>query len=133
MRQGPAEVDLGFDKLAVSDRQYFRIAKSLAPWSTAFVGHKHAVAVLDAVDEREVGNVFTIGPAAREVGLAVDTIVERAGEVKVLSDERFDDRAILSTYAWYAFLATETGSNDEVETSAELGISASRKLLSRCG
>jgi hypothetical protein len=46
------------------------------------------------VDECEGGNVFTIGPAAREVLSAVDTIVERASEVKVVSGERLDDRAI---------------------------------------
>src|SRR5262249_52317254 len=86
VRQRPAEINLGFDELAVLYGQHFRVTKRFAGMPAAFIGDEYLVASCTKY-QLEVGDISTVAPAAREVGRPVEAIVERAGEMKVLSDE----------------------------------------------
>ena len=87
MRQRPAEVHFRVHQLAVTNSQDFGVSKAIAASVSAFVGHEHAFTLLHEMDEFEVGGVRAVGPAAFEVHLAIDALVERAGEVKVVGDQ----------------------------------------------
>ena len=95
MRQRPAEIDLGLDDPAVSDGQDFGIAETLAVRALSFICHEHPLAVGNQVDELKFGNRPAVGPAALEIGLAIDAIVQRTGEVKIVGDDGFDRRPVL--------------------------------------
>jgi hypothetical protein len=50
----------------------------------SFIGNKDLIGVRQEVNELETIHRLAIGPATREIGGAVNPVVERAGEVKVL-------------------------------------------------
>src|SRR5215469_2328904 len=95
VRNRPAEINLDLDDLAIPQRHDFGIAERLSSRTSSFIGHEHAFSIGDEIDEREAGNRFTIFPAPIEIGLAIDAIIARAGEMKITPDKSFDRGAIL--------------------------------------
>jgi MFS family permease len=61
----------------------------------ADIRHINAIVVGDDRDEVEAVDPSAVGPAALEIGLSIDAIVERASEVKVLGEAPLDRQAIL--------------------------------------
>src|SRR6185312_16738686 len=94
MRQGPAEIDFDLDDPAVADGQHFGVAERLAAAALADIGRDHLLAVADQADELVAGDPCVVRPAALEIGLPIDAVVERAGEVEVLGDHRLGGGAV---------------------------------------
>jgi hypothetical protein len=95
VRNRPAEIDFGLDDLAVAHRQNLGVAEGLARCAPPFIGDEDPISVANQVDESETGDRLTGLPASIEIGLAIDAIVERAGEMKIVVDDRFDRPAVL--------------------------------------
>lgn len=95
VRHVPAEIDLDLDDLPVANDVHFRILKASAKVRTADIGHVDAFAARDHVDELEIGDPLAVWPAAFEIGLPIEAIVERAREMEILGDEPLHSRAIL--------------------------------------
>src|SRR5687768_16583934 len=95
MRDGPAEIDLGVDDLAAAHRQYLGVAKARSRGAGALIGDEDAVAVLNQVLVFEAGDRLAVRPAAREIGLSVEAVVERAGEMEVVGNHCLDRRTVL--------------------------------------
>src|SRR4029450_11716243 len=81
----PSEVDLGVDQLSVADGQDLAVTKALPTPVPRLVCHEDSVAVAQQIDELESENRLVVRPAPFEVGGAVDPIVERAGEMEMVS------------------------------------------------
>src|SRR5262245_9499910 len=90
----PAEVDLCVGQLATADRQDLRVAGSPAR-TRDFIVHEDSVAVFDHMDEFESADRVAVSPAAFEVDLPIEPIVEWAREVEVLGDQFFERVAVL--------------------------------------
>src|SRR4029450_3269439 len=90
----PSEVDLGVDQLSVADGQDLAVTKALPTPVPRLVCHEDSVAVAQQMDEFESENRLVVRPAPFEVGRAVDPIVERAGEMEIVSDDALDGRAV---------------------------------------
>src|SRR5271156_5239756 len=90
MRHVPAEIDLGLDDLPISNGQHLRVAEASPAVSMADIRHINAIVAGDDGDEVEAVDPSAVGPAALEIGLSIDAIVERAGEVEVLGEEPLD-------------------------------------------
>lgn len=95
MRPRPAEIDFGLDDFAVAHRQDFRIAKALAPGRLTFIRDEHAIPLRHEVDEFEIFDRPAVRPAALEVRRAVQAVVERTGEMKIVRDQRLDGCPVL--------------------------------------
>jgi hypothetical protein len=52
--------------------------------------------VLHDIDELEVADLLTVRPATLEIGLSIDSVVERAREVKVIVNQHFYRCAIFT-------------------------------------
>src|SRR5262249_2867597 len=91
----PAEIDLDLDDPAVTYRHDLGVAEAAAVLPLTFVGDEDAIAVGHEVDEIKRSDASAVRPAALEIGVAVDAVVERAGEVEVVGDQRLDRRPIL--------------------------------------
>src|SRR5438132_9816485 len=95
VRDRPAEINLGLDYLVVPHRQYFGIAEGLSGGTLPFVGHEHALPIDDQINEGEAGDRVAVFPALLEIRFAIDAIVARAGEMKIIPDHGFGRGAIL--------------------------------------
>src|SRR5580693_4936518 len=95
MRHVPAEIDLDLDNLPVSNGQRLRVAEASSAIAVTDIGHVDAIVARDDGEEVEAGDPSAVRPAALEIGLSIDAIVERTGKVKLLGDEPLDRRAIL--------------------------------------
>ena len=95
MRHVPAKIDLGLDNLPISNGQHLRVAEASSAVAMADIRYTNAIVAGDDCDEVEAVDPSAVRPAALEIGLSIDAIVERAGEVKVLGEEPLDRRAIL--------------------------------------
>jgi hypothetical protein len=95
VRDVPAEVDLGGYDAAAADGQHLGVAETLAVAGLGHVGDENLVPHCDDTDALEAGDLFAVGPAAREIGGAVELVVERAGEVEVFGDQLFQRRPVL--------------------------------------
>src|SRR3984893_3079540 len=94
MRDWPTEIDFTLDNFAVSDGHYFRIAEPLAGSVLPFVGDEYVLSLAHEVYELKVGNRLAVFPAPIEVGLTVEAIVQRTGEMKIIAEDRFYRSAI---------------------------------------
>lgn len=105
MRNRPAETHFHIRDLVIPPRKQFRIPERLAAVVPAQIGHERPVSAHHNPFDigRRHGGAF---PAVLEIGCPVDPVVERAGEVKVGADERFNHRAILVD------VALEAGAHD---------------------
>ena len=84
MRHGPAEIHLHLDDVPVSNGEDLGIPKSMTIRVPSFIRDEHAVGVGDEIDEFEALDDLAVWPASAEVGLPVEPIVERAGEMKIV-------------------------------------------------
>jgi len=105
MRYRPAEVDFGFNNLLLADRKNLGVAKPTATDVGALVRYEHFVPVGQNVDKVEPGNLLAVRPAALEVGLPIDAIVQWTGEVKSMIDQFFDSRPIFANISCIALLS----------------------------
>jgi hypothetical protein len=84
VRQRPAEIDFDLFDLAVAKDHDFGVAKAPAVRIRGDIGDEHRLAVeVRHMDEFEIAEPFAVRPAAREIGLAVKPVVERASEMEV--------------------------------------------------
>ena len=90
----PAEIDFDLDDLAVARRQNLGVAEGLAGHAPPFIGDEDSIPVANQIDESEAGDRLAGLPASIEICLAINAIVERAGEMKIVGDDRFDRRAV---------------------------------------
>src|SRR5580765_7980369 len=95
VRQRPAEVNLDVYDLRESSGDDLRVPELIAVRGATLVGDKYIVSVGRHTDESESGNPLAVRPTARKVRRSVDVVVERAGEVEVSSNQRFNRYAIL--------------------------------------
>ena len=56
----------------------------------AFVGDEYGVALLSQANELEADGRFAGWPTTCEIGVAVQAVVQRAREMEVVGDDRFD-------------------------------------------
>jgi hypothetical protein len=85
----------------------------------ADIRHIDAIVAGDDGDEVEAVDPSAVRPAALEIGLSIDAIVERAGEVKVLGEEPLDRRAILVDIGAIASLGGFPSNRDRRRTIRE--------------
>src|ERR1700722_14508556 len=95
VRHVPAKIDLDLDNLPISNDQHLRVAEGSSGVAMADSRHINPIVAGDDGDEVEARDPSAVRPAALEIGLSIEAIVERAGEVKVLGEEPLDRRAIL--------------------------------------
>ena len=95
VRQVPTEIDLHFDDLRPADGDDFGIAKAVATGTTCLIRDEHLLAVLHQVDELKPLRRFAVGPATVKIGRTVKAGVKRAGEMKIVGNQRFNRNAIL--------------------------------------
>ena len=82
VRQRPPEIHFDLDDLLAAYQEDLGVAESRAVRAAGLVGNEHAAAGRHHVDEFELRDARAAGPAAFEIGLAIDPVVERAGEAK---------------------------------------------------
>src|SRR4029079_10745540 len=95
VRDGPAEIHLDIDNLRVADGEDLGVPKSMTVGVASLIRHEDAVAIRHQVDELEARDSLAVWPAATAVRLAVETIVQRAGEMKIVSDDRLERCPVL--------------------------------------
>ena len=95
VRQIPAEINLYFDDLRSAHRDDLGVAKPVAARTTRLIGHEHPLAVGHKMDELKPFGGFAVGPAAFEIGRAVDAVVQWAAEVKIFGNQRLYRRTVL--------------------------------------
>ena len=97
VRHVPAEIDFDLDNLPVSNGQHLRVAEASSTVAMADIRHIDAIVAGDDGDEVKAIDPSAVRPAALEIGLSIEAIVERAGEVKVVGEERSIAERSLST------------------------------------
>lgn len=90
MRQRPAEIDLRFGELAVLHRKDFGVAETIAAGPTSFIGDEDLIAGAEQVNEIELLDIISGRPAMIHVARPAEPVVVRAGEVKIVGEQRFD-------------------------------------------
>ena len=95
MRQGPADVHLDIDDLRIPNGEDLGVSKSMTLRIASFVRDEHAIGIGDEIDEVESQDGLADWPAATEVRLAVDPIVEGAREMKIAGKERLEGLPVL--------------------------------------
>src|SRR5688500_14951056 len=95
MRQIPAEIDFGRHKLAVAHGVHLAIAEALACRGASFVHDEGAVAVVDLMNVVDVRHCRAVRPANPQISRAIERIVDRACEVIVVGEQRFQGGAVL--------------------------------------
>jgi hypothetical protein len=85
----------------------------------ADIRHIDAIVAGDDGDEVEAVDPPAVRPAAFEIGLSIDGIIERAGEVKVLGEEQLDRRAIFVDIGSIASLGDFPSNGDRRRTMRE--------------
>jgi hypothetical protein len=95
MRQIPTEVNLGGDELSAPDGVGLTIAKALAAGSSPFIHDDCAICVFESVDIVKGRYLVAVRPAALEVSLSIECIVEWAAEVILVVEQHFQGRAVL--------------------------------------
>ncbi len=83
MREGPAEVHLDIDDLTVANREDLGVAESVAIRIAPFIRDKDAIAIGTQMNDVEPFDCVAVRPAPSEVRFAVETIVQRAREMKI--------------------------------------------------
>jgi hypothetical protein len=102
----PTEVNFNIRDFAFSHSEQFRVPEPLSVICSGLVSHESSVATNDDAFDIELCRGFTIGPAPLEIAFSVDPIVQRAREVKIFGDQRFNRRSV------FVGVALKTGSND---------------------
>src|SRR5215510_16030677 len=95
MWQVPAEVDLSRNEPASPDNVHLAIAEAFARRCARFVDNERALSVLGAMHEVEAVYQHTVGPAARQVGGAIERIIDRARETIIIREQLFDRGPVL--------------------------------------
>jgi hypothetical protein len=95
MGNRPPKIDFNVDDLALAKGQDLGVPKAPAAYAAPLVRDENPIAVRDAADEVEPFCSLAVGPAASEIRRAVNSVVERAGEMEVISDQRFERCSIL--------------------------------------
>ena len=86
MRNGPSEVDLDFCDLKPVYRKKLGVTKARAINIARFIRDKDGLPIANDMDKIKCRNLLAVWPAAREIGLAVEAIVQWAAEVKVFGN-----------------------------------------------
>ena len=86
----PPEIDFDFDKLTLAYGENLCITKEISIRGVTFIRDKYSVAVRNEIDEVEALDHLTVWPTILEVGFAIDPVVERTGEMKILRDQLLD-------------------------------------------
>src|SRR3954462_12745904 len=94
MRQGPAKVHLDIDDEIVSNSEDLGIAKSMTVRIASFIRDEHAIFVRKEIDKVERLDRLAVRPASMEVGFAIEPIIERAREVKILRNQSLERHPI---------------------------------------
>jgi|SRR5271170_4460944 hypothetical protein len=97
MRQGPAKVDFSLHDLAGANGQHLRVLEASARVGAADIGDVDAIVFGNEGDELEFGDPSAVRPAAFEIALSIDAIVERAREMEVSAMSRSIAARSLST------------------------------------
>src|SRR5262245_34422318 len=66
------------------------------------VDDEGAVPVLHLIDVVEPGHRLAVGPAAREIGFAIERVIDWTGEMIILADQRLDSGAIFGDEGFQA-------------------------------
>jgi len=91
----PPEVHLDIDDLTTAKGQNLGVAEPPAVYRTCLIRHEHTITIRHEMDEIKHLQPFTVRPAALEIGPSVEVIIERAREMEVIGDQRFERCAIL--------------------------------------
>jgi hypothetical protein len=102
MRNWPPKIDLDSRDFAALDGKDFSVSEALAVVHPRLISYEDRVAIDDRTREVDRSHCLAIRPTALEVDFPVDLVVERAGEEKFFTDERFNHRAILVDVAFEA-------------------------------
>src|SRR5262249_6864833 len=94
VRKGPAEINFHFDDLAVTYGDDFGVTKFFTVRFATFVGHEDSVAIRNEILELETVDPLAVWPAAREICRAINPVIDRTGEMKILGDQPLNRRAI---------------------------------------
>src|SRR4030095_1390681 len=129
VRQRPAEGDLDVYDLRESSGDDLGVPELIAVRGTALVGNKYVVSVGRHTDESEAGNPLAVGPTARKVRRSIDVVVQRAGEVEVSSNQRFNRCAIL---LYIRLVAGQSSADWVVRHSGDFRIKRVGKANGRC-
>ena len=95
VRNRPSEIDFDLNELAIAEGEDLGVPKPSARNRTSLVGHENTIAIGHHVDETEPFYPLAVRPATFEIGRPVDSMIQRAREVEVGGDQRFDRRTIL--------------------------------------
>ena len=87
MRDGPTEVNFDLDNLTIANGEALRITEGPAAGTFSLVGNDHIIARFNHADKIKASDELIIRPAALEIGSAVQAVVVRAGEMKIVSNE----------------------------------------------
>src|SRR5215470_2506718 len=94
VRNGPAEINFHFDDLAVTHSDDFGVTKFFTVRFATFVGHEDSVAIRNEILKFEIIDPLAVWPAPRKICRAINPVIERTGEVKILADQFLDRPAI---------------------------------------
>ena len=86
VRKVPAEINFSGNQLTIMDGIDLAVAERLAAARVRLVDDEGAVAVLHLVYVVEPGHRLAVGPAALEIGFAIERVIDRAREMIVLGD-----------------------------------------------
>src|SRR4051794_9879345 len=92
--QIPPEVDLDLGDLVAIEAEDLRVAKRGPIAPARLVGDTDLIAGLDQPDDLELLERVGVGPAALEVGRAVDAVVARAVEREVAAEDALEEVAV---------------------------------------
>src|SRR5262245_5951271 len=102
----PPEVNLSGDEFTAAHGVDFAVAKTLARRCICFVHNEGAISLLELVNLFEMRHRRAVRPADLEIGRAIERIVDRTREVKVVVEQRLNGGAI------FVDISLQAGSSD---------------------
>src|SRR5436190_11432676 len=78
------------------NREQLSVAKARAVNIARFICDEDPLVIANNMDKIKRRNLLTIWPTAREIGLAIEAIVQRAAEMEVFSNQRLYSSAVLA-------------------------------------
>src|SRR5262245_22759433 len=109
VRKVPAEINFSGNQLTIMDGIDLAVAERLAAARVRLVDDEGAVAVLHLVYVVEPGHRLAVGPAALEIGFAIERVIDWTGETIVFGDERLDGGAVLGDIGFQAAARRRVG------------------------
>ena len=90
----PAEINLDLDDVAVAEQSQSPCSETARHLQCDLEANKDPVAIAHEINEIEIIDPFTVWPATRKISCAVNSVIQRAGEVEICCDQFLNRPAI---------------------------------------